>query len=307
MALNLDLIRSKFPGLKRDAIFFDSPAGTQIAQSSIDRMLAYLIESNANHGGTFATSQESDARIDEARQAVADYLNAPRPEEIVFGANMTSLTMDLSRSLATQINPGDTIVVTNLEHDANIAPWALMAEEHGAVVKKLDFDVEDGTLRMDLLDKLLAKKPKLVAVGMASNALGTLNPVKKIIQLAKEVGALTFVDAVQFAPHGPIDVQDLDCDFLTCSPYKFFGPHMGVLFGKYDLLDNLKAYKVRPVPDKPPGKFEVGTPNFEGICGVKGALEYIAWVGVEFGSDHQERYAEKYTGRALQLKKGMAA
>ena len=307
MALDLQSIRSKFPGLQREAVFLDNPAGTQAAQSSIDRISAYLKETNANHGGLFATSRESDARVDEARQAAADFLNAARPEEIVFGPNMTSLTLHISRSLARLLEPGDTVMVTRLDHDANISPWVLAAEDRGANIEWVDFDVEDGTLNLESLAKALDKKPKIAAVGYASNALGTINPVKQIIAQAKQAGALTFIDAVQYAPHGPIDVQDLDCDLLACSAYKFYGPHMGILYGRYELLDSLKAYKVRPAPDLPPGKFETGTGNFEGMCGVHGALEHIQWVGAQYGADHQERYSEKFSGRRLLLKQGMAA
>jgi cysteine desulfurase family protein (TIGR01976 family) len=307
MPLDLNAIRAKFPALAKPTIYFDNPAGTQITQSSLDRINAYLTETNANYGGAFASSRASDEAIDEARRTVADFLHASRPEEIVFGPNMTSLTLHLSRSIAQQFDPGDTIVVTHLDHDANISPWMLIAEDRSLNLEWVDFDVEDGTLRLETLEAALEKKPKLVAVGYASNALGTINPVKHIVQQAKAAGALTFVDAVQYAPHGPIDVQDLGCDFLACSAYKFYGPHVGILYGKYDLLDELKAYKVRPAPNDPPGKFETGTPNFEGISGVRGALEHFEWIGTEFGADHEDRYAEKFSGRALRLKQGMAA
>jgi len=307
MPLDIPAIREKFPGLKRPAIFFDNPAGTQIAQTTLDRMTDYLVNTNANYGGPFTTSRESDAVVNEARQAVADFLNASRPEEIVFGPNMTTLTLNLSRSIAKMLNPGDTLVVTHLDHDANITPWTLIAEERGCQVEWVDFDVEDGTLRMDNLESALEKKPKLVAVGYASNALGTINPVKTITRMAHEAGALVYIDAVQYAPHGPIDVQDLGADFLSCSAYKFFGPHVGVLFGRYELLDKLTAYKVRPASNQPPGKFETGTQSWEGIAGVLGALEHLAWIGTTFGGDYKDRYGERFEGRKLHLKQGMAA
>ena len=293
MALDLPLIRPQFPALHRPAIFLDNPGGTQIAQSSLDRMLAYLSNHNANHDGAFATSRESDAILDEARYAVADFLNAAWPEEIVFGANMTSLTLHASRSLALTWNPGDKIVVTRLDHDANATPWALAAQDRGCQVRWVDFHPEDGTLDLEDLQAALEEKPRLVAVGFASNALGTINPLDKIVPMAHAAGALVYVDAVHYVPHGPVDVQQLDCDFLVCSAYKFFGPHVGVLYGKHELLDELIAYKVRPAPNDPPGKFETGTGNFEGIAGVLGALEYFEWVGETFG----ENYAEKYGGR----------
>jgi cysteine desulfurase family protein (TIGR01976 family) len=307
MPLDLTAIRAQFPALKRDAIYLDNPAGTQVARAVIDRVRDYLVEHNANHEGAFATSRESDALVEQARMAAADFLNAPEPHEIVFGPNMTSLTFNLSRSLVRSFNPGDSIVVTRLDHDANITPWMMAAEDNGCKVEWVDFHPEDGTLDMEGMQAAIERQPRLVAVGYASNALGTINPVEKITKMAHDVGALVYIDAVQYAPHGPIDVQRLGCDFLVCSSYKFFGPHMGVLYGKYDLLDQLTAYKVRPAPQDPPGKFETGTGNFEGICGVLGALEYIEWVGETFGAEHAERYTGEYQGRCLTFKLGMSA
>jgi cysteine desulfurase family protein (TIGR01976 family) len=307
MPLDLIKIRERFPGLKRPAIFLDNPAGTQIAQNSLDRMTEYLVETNANHGGVFATSRESDAVIDLARQATADFINASKPEEIVFGPNMTTLTLHISRSIARLHNPDDLMVVTRLDHDANITPWTLIAEDNNCQIGWVDFDLEDGTLKLDSLAAALEKKPKLVAVGMASNALGTINPIKEITEMAHDAGALVYIDAVQYAPHGPIDVQDLNVDFLACSAYKFFGPHMGILYGRYDLLDELKAYKVRPASPYPPGKFETGTQSFEGIAGVLGALEYLEWIGEEFGDKYLKEYQNQFTGRSRRLKQGMAA
>jgi cysteine desulfurase family protein (TIGR01976 family) len=307
MTLDLSAIREKFPALERSAIFLDNPAGTQVAQNTLDGMNDYLIHTNANHGGAFITSIESDKVVLKARQAMADFLNASRADEIIFGQNMTSLTLHISRSIAHRLNPGDKIVVTRLDHDANITPWTLIAEDNGCQVEWVDFDVEDGTLNMESLDAALAKKPKLVAVGLASNALGTINPVKKITQMAHDVGALVYIDAVQYAPHGPIDVKDLGVDFLACSAYKFFGPHTGILYGRYDLLDELKAYKVRPASDLPPEKFETGTQSFESIAGVLGALEYLEWIGKEFGENFSRSYQDRYSGRSLHIKQGLAA
>ncbi len=307
MPLDLSAIRSQFPALKRDAIFLDNPAGTQVARTVLDRMNNYLVEHNANHEGAFATSRESDALVEDARLTAADFLNARDPQEIVFGPNMTSLTFNISRALMRTFNPGDEIVVTRLDHDANVTPWVMAAQDRGCVVNWVDFHPEDGTLNMDEMQAALERKPRLLALGYASNALGTINPVARITQMAHQVGTLVYIDAVQYAPHGPIDVQHLGCDFLVCSSYKFFGPHMGVLYGRYDLLDQLTAYKVRPAPPNPPGKFETGTGNFEGMCGVLGALEYIEWVGDTFGGEYAERYAADYTGRRLSFKKGMAA
>lgn len=307
MTLDLKAIRAEFPGLEREAIFLDNPAGTQITRRSLDRIRDYLVHTNANHEGAFTTSRESDALMDLARQTTADFLQASRPEEIVYGPNMTSLTLHLSRSLARTLEPGDTIAVTRLDHDANVSPWTLIAADRGCQVAWVDFDVEDGRLDLDSFQAALDQKPKLVAVGYASNALGTINPVKDLVRQAHQAGALVYVDAVQYAPHGPIDVQDLDVDFLVCSAYKFYGPHIGVLYGRYDLLDELTAYKVRPASDEVPWKWETGTPSFEGIAGVLGALEYYEWLGSEFGTEFQARYKEDYSGRALRLKAGLAA
>jgi cysteine desulfurase family protein (TIGR01976 family) len=306
MNLDLDQIRSQFPALQRPAVFLDNPGGTQIARQSVERMQAYLQENNANHGGAFATSRASDATIDQARLAMADFLNAPRPETIVFGPNMTSLTFNISRSLARSWMPGDEVVVTRLDHDANITPWVMAANDHDCRVRWVDFHTQDGTLDLDDLKKALESQPRLLAVGYASNALGTINPLSKIISMAHAAGALVYVDAVQYAPHGPIDVQTLGCDFLVCSAYKFFGPHVGVLYGKYELLDEMTAYRVRPAPADPPGKFETGTGNFEGYAGVLGALEYFEWLGKTFGADFEERYGADYSGRRLRFKQAMA-
>jgi cysteine desulfurase family protein (TIGR01976 family) len=298
MTLDPVQIRAQFPSLDRPAVFFDNPGGTQIARQSAGRIQKYLMECNANHEGAFKTSRDSDAMLDQAHQAMADMLNASRREEIVFGANMTTLTLSLSRALARTFNPGDEIVVTRLDHDANISPWLLAAEDRGCNITWVDFDVEDCTLKLDDFERALARKPKLVAFGYASNAVGTINPVHQITRMAHEAGALVYVDAVQYAPHGPIDVQDIGCDFLVCSAYKFFGPHAGILYGRYDLLDRLTAYKVRPAPALPPGKFETGTQNHEGIAGVLGAVEYLAWVGETFGGNGEAWREAGYRVRA---------
>ncbi|MBP7688811.1 MAG: cysteine desulfurase-like protein [Thermoflexales bacterium] len=290
---DLNQIRSQFPALASGAIFLDNPGGTQMAQQSLKRMTNYLTRTNANHEGAFKTSRESDAVVDASRAAVADFLNARRPEEIVFGQNMTSLTLHMSRSLARTLNVGDEIVVTRLDHDANIAPWMLIAEDRGCTLKWVDFDLEDCTWSVDALKQQLTSKTKLVAIGYASNAVGTINPVADAVKAAHEVGALVYIDAVQYAPHGPIDVQALDCDFLACSAYKFFGPHTGILYGKYELLDQLKAYKVRPAHNEPPHKFETGTQSFESIAAVLGALEYFESLGA--GATRRQRLVAAMT------------
>jgi len=308
MTFDLSAIRSQFPAVNsKDIIYFDNPAGTQVCQQSLDRMTDYLVNTNSNKGGAFKTAQESDRVIDEARSACKDFYNASRVEEIVFGGNMTTLTLHLSRSLAHMFNPGDRFVVTRMDHDANITPWTLIAEERGCEVDWVEFDVETGFLELESMQRALEKKPKLVAVGYASNALGTINPVKSITQMAKNVGALVFIDAVQFAPHGITDVQSIGCDFYVSSAYKWFGPHVGIMYGRYDLLEDLKAYKVRPAPKYSPGKWETGTANHEGIAGVLGALEYFEWLGEQYGGDQLLRHQDAFSGRALKLRQGMGA
>jgi len=306
MTFEPSLIRQKFPSLDQNTIFFDNPAGTQIAQPSLDRINQYLLNYNANHGGAFKTSRQSDAILHEAHQSMADFLNAESANEIVFGPNMTTLTFHISRSIARTWKPGDKIVVTRLDHDANITPWVMAAEDKGCEVLWVDFNPTDGTLNLAEMERMLEHRPKLVAVGYASNALGTINPVKQITQMAHDSGAMVYIDAVQHAPHGPIDVQDLDCDFLVCSAYKFFGPHMGVLYGRYELLDELTAYRVRPAPHDPPGKFMTGTANHEGMAGVLGAIEYFEWVGETFGEKYKADHIERFSGRKLHLKQAMA-
>ncbi len=307
MSLDVNVVRQQFPSLDRPAIFLDNPAGTQISKPSLDRINKYLLECNANHGGLFESSRKSDEILHEAHAAMADFLNAARPEEIIFGNNMTTLTLHISRSLVRNLKEGDNILVTRLDHDANIAPWMLVAEDKGCNLIWVDIDVEQGKLDLDDFSRALERKPKIAAFGYASNLLGTVNPVKKLTKMAHDAGALVYIDAVQYAPHGPIDVQDIGCDFLVCSSYKFFGPHAGALYGRYSLLDELKAYKVRPASDELPYKFETGTQNHEGIAGVLGALEYFEWLGNQFGGDQAKAWKEAgFTGRRLVLKQAMS-
>jgi cysteine desulfurase family protein (TIGR01976 family) len=307
MPLNVEVIRQQFPSLNRPAVFLDNPAGTQISQQSLDRINKYLLENNANHEGMFETSRKSDEVLHEAHAAMADFLNASRPEEIIFGNNMTTLTLHISRSLARNLKAGDNILVTRMDHDANISPWMLVAEDKGCNLVWVDIDVENGTLDLNDFEKALERKPKIAAFGYASNLLGTVNPVKKLTRMAHDAGALVYIDAVQYAPHGPIDVQDIDCDFLVCSSYKFFGPHAGALYGKYDLLHELKAYKVRPASDDLPHKFETGTQNHEGIAGVLGALEYFQWLAGQFGSEQETAWKDAgFSGRRLAFKQAMS-
>jgi cysteine desulfurase family protein (TIGR01976 family) len=252
---------------------------------------------------------ESDAVLQAGHAAMAAMLNC-RPEEVVFGQNMTTLTFHLSRSLGRWVQAGDEIIVTRLDHDANIAPWLLMAEDRGAVIRWVDIDPADCTLRMADFEALINPRTKIVAVGYASNAVGTINDVRRVVELAHAVGAWVYVDAVQFAPHMAIDVRALDCDFLVCSAYKFFGPHMGILYGKHALLEKLPAYKVRPAHDEPPDKFETGTQNHEGIAGVLGAVEYLAWLGTDGAAAYPALHALEAvsaTERRAQLQAGFAA
>ncbi len=308
MPLDPNRVREQFPSLNRPAIFFDNPGGTQIARQSLERISRYLLECNANHEGAFETSQKSDAVLDEAHQAMADFYNAESADEIVFGNNMTTLTLHISRSISRDWKEQDEILVTRLDHDANVTPWVLAAQDRGVKVTWVDFDVEDGTLNLDGMEKALERKPRLLAVGYASNSLGTINPLSRIIRMARQAGTMTYVDAVQYAPHGPIDVQTLGCDFLVSSSYKFFGPHAGILYGRRELLEGLFAYKVRPATNRIPGKFETGTQNHEGIAGVLGAMEYFEWVGKEFGGSAVEGLAEEgYQGHRMELKKAMTA
>jgi cysteine desulfurase family protein (TIGR01976 family) len=274
-------VRKSFPSLKQTldglpVVYFDNPGGTQVPQTVIDAVVQYFLQDNSNHGGAFSTSRRSDAMLEDAHQAMADMLGAASRNEIAFGPNMTTLTMGLSRALAQWVKPGDEVIVTRLDHDANISPWMLLARDAGATLRWVDFRPEDCSLNLDDMERQLSKKTKIVACGLASNAVGTVNDVEMISKMAHAFGALVFVDAVQYAPHGSIDVQGLDCDFLLCSAYKFFGPHEGVLYGKYDLLDRLPAYKVRPADNRPPHKFETGTQNHEGIAGTLAAVEYLA-------------------------------
>jgi cysteine desulfurase family protein (TIGR01976 family) len=280
----IELCRRQFPALSRrvgenPAAFFDGPGGTQTPLRVIDAVSHCLAHTNANHGGLFATSREGDWMLAEAHHGLADFLGADDPDTIVFGQNMTSLTFALSRAVSRTWKSSDEVVVTRLDHDANVTPWVLAARDAGATVRYAGFKGEDCTLDLEELRHLINERTKLVAVGYASNAVGTINPVRDICDLAHGVGARTFVDAVHYAPHGLVDVQALGCDFLACSAYKFFGPHVGVLWGRRRLLEEIEAYKVRPAPLSPPGKWMTGTQSHEAIAGALAAVEYLADLG----------------------------
>src|SRR3984957_100756 len=281
-ALDLTWVRSQFPSLAQSvngqpAVFLDGPGGTQVPQRVIDAISDYLKFDNANTAGAYATSRRSDTMIAGARSAMADFLNCG-PDEIVFGPNMTSLTFALSRSIGRELGSGQEIVLTHLDHDANISPWRAL-EERGVAIRMAGIHEGDCTLDMDDLARKITDRSRLVAFGYASNAVGTINDVKQIIRLAHERGALAYVDAVHYAPHGPIDVRALDCDFLVCSTYKFFGPHMGVLYGKREHLKRLEPYKVAANTHAVPLNWEWGTLNHECISGIIACVDYLAELG----------------------------
>ncbi len=283
MQFDVEKIRQQFPALHlRDRrgnprVYFDGPAGTQVPQQVMNAMTDYLVHSNANTHGQFETAQATDELIWQARAAVADLLGAPSPQNIVFGANMTTLTFHLSRAIGRALTPGEEIIVTRLDHDANIAPW-LALQEFGIRVRWLPFDLQDGTLRLEELYSLITPQTRLIAVGYASNALGTINPVKEIVSFARERGIWTFLDAVHYAPHGLIDVQELGCNFLACSAYKFYGPHVGCMFIADEAASRLQPDRVRPQEPTPPDCFETGTLNHEGLAGVIAAVDYLAGI-----------------------------
>ncbi|MBI5671195.1 MAG: cysteine desulfurase-like protein [Chloroflexi bacterium] len=308
MTFDVQAVRARFPALNQDncPVFFDNPAGTQVPQDVIDAVRNYYIYMNANSGGAFATSRRNDAMVRAVREHMADFLNAPSADEIVFGPNMTTLNFSLSRALAKTLQPGDEIVLTRMDHDANVAPWLRIAEDFNLTVRWTDIHTTDCTLDRDSLEAALTDRTKVVATVHASNAVGTINPVAQIAQMAHAAGALYVVDAVQSAPHIPIDVQAIGCDFLLCSAYKFFGPHIGVMWGRYELLAELPVYKVRPSKNKPPYRWETGTPSFETIAGVGGALAYLESLGQAYGAAYAGEFPG-YTGRRLTLKTAMAA
>ena len=275
-------VREQFPSLQlqvngQPAAFLDGPAGTQVPRQVMDAVQEYFLKANANTYGAFLTSRRTNEVLAAARAAMADFFNCS-PEEVVFGQNMTTITFDVSRSIAREFKAGDEIVLTTLDHDANFSPWAALAEK-GVVIRRADIRESDCTLDLDDLKSKLNSKTRLVAVGYASNIVGSINPVAEITKLAHAAGAMIYIDAVHYAPHGPIDVKAIDCDFLVCSPYKFFGPHMGTLYGKKHLLEKFKPYKARPASDAVPECWETGTQVQELIAGIHAAVEYIAELG----------------------------
>jgi len=294
MQLDLAWVRSQFPSLSRQvnghqAAFLDGPGGTQVPQRVIDAISEYLSTRNANTGGAYATSRETDQMISGTRSAMADFLGCDS-DEIVFGPNMTTLTFAMSWAIGRELNNGDEILLTHLDHDANVSPWRAL-EQRGVKIQFADINEDDCTLKLDDLARKITPRTKLIAVGYASNAVGTINDVKKIVRLAHDTGAMAYIDAVHYAPHGPIDVRELDCDFLACSTYKFFGPHVGVLYGKRERLEHLHPYKVRANTNAVPQRWEWGTLNHECIAGITACVEYLADLGRSVASCSGRRQA----------------
>jgi cysteine desulfurase family protein (TIGR01976 family) len=287
--LDVAACRRQFPALERrhegqPVAYLDGPAGSQVPRRVIDAVSDYLAHSNANSGGRFTTSLQTDERLAQAHAAVADLLGTRDPDTVVFGANTTTNLLGLSRALARTWSPGDEVLVTRLDHDANVTPWVLAARDAGAVVRHVEVRSADCTLDVDGLGRLIGPRTRLVAVGCASNAVGTINPFRDISRLAHEAGALVLLDAVHYAPHALVDVEEWGCDFAVCSAYKFFGPHVGVLWGRRELLESIEPYKLRPAPNDLPGRWMTGTLSHEGIVGVAAAVEYLADLGRSVGA-----------------------
>ena len=309
MTFHAEAIRPQFPSLHLPAddgtlpIFLDNPAGTQVPLCVMRAVTDYYMTMNANSGGAFATSRRNDEMAQRTRERIADFLNAPSASEIVIGPNMTTLSFSLSRSLAKLLAPGDEIVVTRMDHEANISPWTHIAGDCGLKLKWVDIRTADCTLDMDSLEAALSERTKVVATVHASNAVGTVNPVRQIAGMARAVGAWHVVDAVQSAPHLPIDVAELGCDFLLCSSYKFYGPHLGIMWGRQELLDSLPVSKVRPAKDTAPYRWENGTPSYETWNGLLACLEHWERIGDEFG----DAELPQYSGRRKRIKRSMIA
>lgn len=294
--LDVAAARDHFPALARTLngvpiAYLDGPGGTQVPRECIAGITNYLEHSNANHGGAFTASVETDEMLHQAHAAGADFLGAHDPDEIAFGPNMTTITFAISRALGRDVQAGDEVVVTRLDHDANVAPWLAMAEDRGAVVRWLELADDGASLDLDALEGLVGPRTRIVAVGLASNALGTLTDVGRVVEVAHAAGALVYVDAVHAAPHVPIDVSSLRADLLVTSPYKFFAPHLGMLYGRRELLERLQAYRVRPAGPALPGKLEVGTQNHEALAGLVGTFDYLEGLGSAYGdvADRSDR------------------
>jgi cysteine desulfurase family protein (TIGR01976 family) len=293
LAFDVEAVRRRFGALARPIAFLDGAGGSQVPDAVIEAIAAYMRESNANLGGAFETSRRSDALVVTAREAAARFLGAA-PEEVGFGANMTTLNFALTRALGRELGPGDEIVVTRLDHDGNVAPWLEVARDRGLVVRTVDVH-DDTTLDLDGLERVLSGRTRVVAFPLASNAVGTIPDARRVVELAHDAGALAWADAVHLAPHAPIDVEALDADVLLCSPYKFFGPHLGIFYGRADLLERVRPYKVRPAPDEPlAARFETGTLTHELLAGFVAAVEYVESVGWDAILPHERALAERF-------------
>ena len=302
MAFPIEAVRQQFPSLAttddgQRRIYFDNAAGTQVPRQSIDRIVDFFHRYNSNTGVFNPTSVEVDALYDAAVAAMADFLGTSDPGEVLIGANMTTLTYQLSRSLAHQFESGDEIIISRMEHEGNVSPWLQMAEDNGLIVKWLEFDRDTWRVEPELLEPLLSDRTRLLALNYASNLTGGVNDVKALTAMAQGAGAMVYVDAVQYASHRLIDVKDLGCDFLACSPYKFYGPHLGVVYGKRERLESLHAYKLRCASNDLPFRFSLGTPAFELIAGLMGTLEYFQWLAAETGcsGDHRQLFEGAYS------------
>ncbi|BCG73774.1 cysteine desulfurase-like protein [Mesorhizobium sp. 113-1-2] len=290
----IEVVRGQFPALSLTdkgcrRIYLDNPAGTQVPQAVADAVSRCLLTTNANLGGYFETTIAAQSVVDDAHQAMADFLGAVTSEEIIIGANMTTLTYHMSRTLGRTLKPGDEIILTRMDHEGNVSPWLQLAEDLDLVVRWLPFDEKSWQVEEATLAGLLSDKTRLVALNYASNLTGSINRVRSLTAIAKQAGALVYVDAVQFAPHGLIDVQELGCDFLICSAYKFFGPHMGILWGRLDIIDGLKPYKCRCSSNGLPERFELGTPQIELMAGLTAVVDYFAELGAAAGEGGSRR------------------
>jgi cysteine desulfurase family protein (TIGR01976 family) len=294
VAFDVAAVRAQFPALETETAFFDGPGVTQVPQSVIDAMADCLRDANANVGGPFETSRSVDALLEAGHEAAARFLGAS-PDEVGFGQNMTTLNFALTRALGRELEGGDEIVVTRLDHDGNVAPWLELARDLDLILRRADFNVEDGTLDLDDLAAQLSARTRVVAFPWASNALGTVTPVRKIADLAHEAGALAWLDAVHYAPHGPIDVAEAGPDVLICSPYKFFGPHLGLFFGRRELLEDWRPYKVGPAADEPVARrFETGTLSHEAIAGTTAAVEYLEILSWDAIQAHERELGKRF-------------
>jgi len=309
MSFDLESIRAQFPALAETddgtrRIYFDNPAGTQVPQIVVDRMADCLLKSNANLGGYFRTAKLADEVVDNARAAMADFLNAGSPDEIIFGQNMTTITLHVSRSIGRHLSAGDEIILSQMDHDANVYPWILLARDLDLKIRWLPFDTETFEFDLSKLDELLTDRTRLVCVGGASNLTGTINDVREICRKARAAGAWSYIDAVQSVPHISTDVQKIGCDFLICSAYKFFGPHQGILWGRREVLEQLEPYKVRPASAELPWCFETGTQSHEGMAGTAAVVDYFASIGEDIGADYQANYPN-FSGRRLHVHTAM--